>query len=235
MAAKLVYNIAEEEAYHDGQTIFKEGSSGDWIYVVLSGSVEVYKEANGQKQILEILKTGDLLGEAEFFGGSKRIATARAIGKTTVGIIDRGFLEKEYNQLSGQFRSIVQTIALRYKGQIERSYGPNRRTEPRYSRALALSFKDRQSFLRAYTSNISSGGLFIKTDKPLDQGCRFKLKLQLPGISNPLQIISEVVWSRSPKGSRTDTPAGMGVKFCEISTTDRRLLVEYLGAREREV
>jgi len=230
MAAKLVYNIAEEEAYHDGQTIFKEGSSGDWIYVVLAGSVEVYKESNKQKHILHILEPGDLLGVAEFFGGSKRIASARAIGKTTMGIIDRDFLEKEYNQLSGQFRSIVQTITLRYIGQIERSYGLNRREGPRYSRALSLSFKDRQSFLRAYTGNISSGGLFIKTEQPLEEGCQFKLKLQLPGVSDPLQITSEVVWTRKPEGSQADTPAGMGVKFCEISTTDRKLLIEYLGA-----
>ncbi|MDY6881658.1 MAG: TIGR02266 family protein [Desulfatiglans sp.] len=234
MAAKLVYNIAEEETYHDGHMIFREGNSGDWIYVVLSGSVEVFKESNGQKHILEILQTGDLLGVIEFFTGSKRIASARAIGETTMGIIDRDFLEKEYNQLSGQFRSIVQTITLRYKGQIERRYGLTRRNDPRYSRSLSLSFRDRQSFIRAYTGNISGGGLFIKTEQPLDEGCQFRLKLQLPGVSDPLRILSEVVWNRKPKGGQEDMLAGMGVKFCEISAADRRLLLQYLGAGDQE-
>jgi len=38
-----MYHIASEETYKDGQVILEEGSSGDWVYVVLSGSVEISK------------------------------------------------------------------------------------------------------------------------------------------------------------------------------------------------
>ena len=110
MEGNYVYNIAEEETYSDGQTILKEGSSGDWVYVVLSGSVEISKTVQGRKFTIEILQPGEVFGELGFVGGIKRTATAQAIGETTLGLIDREFLEKEYNQLSGQFRSILENI-----------------------------------------------------------------------------------------------------------------------------
>ena len=36
-----MFTIASEETYPDGKMIFQEGSSGDWVYVILSGSVEI--------------------------------------------------------------------------------------------------------------------------------------------------------------------------------------------------
>ena len=89
MKGKVQYNIAEEENYQDGQIIFKEDSSGDWIYVVLSGAVEISKNLQGQKYIISVLQTGEVFGELGFIGVTKRTATARAIGNTTLGIIDR--------------------------------------------------------------------------------------------------------------------------------------------------
>ncbi|MBW2358476.1 MAG: cyclic nucleotide-binding domain-containing protein [Deltaproteobacteria bacterium] len=65
MERKIQYNIANEETYQDGQIIFKEGSPGDWVYVILSGSVEISKDIRGQKDIIEKLQPGDVFGELE--------------------------------------------------------------------------------------------------------------------------------------------------------------------------
>ena len=229
MKGKVTYNIADEESYHDGQIIFKEGSSGDWIYVIISGAVEISKMVQGQKHIVAILKEGEVFGELGFVGVTKRTATARAIGETTVGIIDREFLEKEYNQLSGQFRSIVEVITLRFKEMLDTSCATTKRTTPRIERALSLVFKDREAFFRAYTGNVSAGGLFIKTENPLIAGDQLSVKLQLPGVSDPLQIKCEVAWARTTQESQPGRPPGMGVKFVQISNRDHRILKQYLS------
>lgn len=229
MKGKVTYNIADEESYHDGQIIFKEGSSGDWIYVIISGAVEISKMVQGQKHIVAILKEGEVFGELGFVGVTKRTATARAIGETTVGIIDREFLEKEYNQLSGQFRSIVEVITLRFKEMLDKSCAMTKRTTPRIERALSLVFKDREAFFRAYTGNVSAGGLFIKTENPLIAGDQLSVKLQLPGVSDPLQIKCEVAWARTTQESQPGRPPGMGVKFVQISNRDHRILKQYLS------
>jgi len=223
-----MYNIAIEETYNDGQIIFKEGSSGDWVYIIISGSVEISKTVGNEKYIIEILKEGEVFGELGFIGGIKRTATAKALGVTTLGIIDREFLDNEFNKLSAQFRTILVSVTYRFKKMLERACEYTSRTEARIPKALTLSFKDRDAFIRAYTGNVSAGGLFIKTENPLGPGRQFNLKLQLPGIEKTMQMKCEVVWSRKRESSTPEKPSGMGVKFAEIAEKDYKRIKRYL-------
>ena len=121
METNLYLHIALEEAYHDGEVIFKEGNSGDWLYVVLSGTVEVSKAVDGTRFVLSILKPGEVFGELALIGAVKRTATARAIGRTTVGIIDRSFLDGEFNKLSADFRTVLVVMVERFIKTMDRA------------------------------------------------------------------------------------------------------------------
>ncbi len=121
MKKKGLYNIATEETYRDGQIIFDEDSPDDGLYVILQGSVETSKNVRDRKYIIERLQPGEVFGEMELMGGTRRTVTARAIGETTLGAIDRESLKAEYNQLSKQFRSILETIPLRLKKMLDRA------------------------------------------------------------------------------------------------------------------
>ena len=118
---KGIYSITHEETYANGQVVFKEDSAGDWIYIVLSGSVETSRNVEGRKFIIERLQPGDLLGEMEFVGSMRRTVTARAVGETILGVIDRDAIKQEYGQLSRQFKSILETIPVRLKKIIDRA------------------------------------------------------------------------------------------------------------------
>ena len=107
--------IASYETYQDGQIIFKEGDSGDWIYTIDSGSVELSKMVGETMVVIEVLHEDDVFGEMAFVGNIPRTATARAVGKTTVGILDRSFLDEEYNKLSADFRSILKGLVSRLR------------------------------------------------------------------------------------------------------------------------
>ena len=223
------YPIASEEHYTDGQVIFQEGSGGDWVYVIQRGAVEISKTITGKKYVLSVLETGEVFGELGYLGVIKRTATARAIGETIVGIIDRTFLDKEFNNLSGYFRAILVTAVKRFRNQLERSCEFTTRKDDRVQKRLSLAFKDRQTFVKAYAENISKGGLFIRTERPLKEGEQFLLTLQLADSSEPINATCEVVWARTQSEGET-RPSGMGVKFYKMSQQDTELLNRYLQA-----
>jgi len=110
-----MFQTAIEEKYKNGDIIFEEGSSGDWIYVIESGTVEISKIMHGEKEVLLELGPGEIIGELGFITKMPRTATARAVGDTTVGIIDPISFEQEFNRLSPDFQAVLISLATRLK------------------------------------------------------------------------------------------------------------------------
>lgn len=105
--------VTSHETYESGQVIYEEGSHGDWLCIIESGQVELTKNIMGTPVLIETLKEGEVFGELAFLAGIPRTATAAAKGQTTIGIIDRAFLDEEYNKSSQYFRQIIKSVALR--------------------------------------------------------------------------------------------------------------------------
>ena len=69
----------EEEKFSSGQAIVKQGESGDALYVVRSGAVEVILESDEVgAESLAMLNANECFGEMALFTGQKRSATVRA-------------------------------------------------------------------------------------------------------------------------------------------------------------
>jgi anion transporter len=69
----------EEEKFSAAQTIVRQGESGDALYVVQSGAVDVVLEKDGVNvQSLAMLGPNESFGEMALFTGEKRSATVRA-------------------------------------------------------------------------------------------------------------------------------------------------------------
>ena len=223
-----MFIIASEEKYKDGELIFKEGSSGDWIYIVISGAVEISRTIEGKKMTFALLTSEDVFGELSFFSGLKRTTTAIAIGNTTLGVLNRHTLDHEFNRLSNDFRAIIRTMAKRYEDLIDKFPKSSHEKDNNALKMLSLTFKDSQAFKRAYTSEYSKGGLFIKTKNPLKKGEKFILKLQLPNLKNPIQLQSEVEWTRRHPEDPNNLPPGMRIKFYETDENVNHIIEEYL-------
>src|SRR4029077_6842943 len=104
-----------------------------------------------------------------------------------------------------------------------------RRREARAPIELKVEYKRLNTFFYDYTKNISKGGTFIKTEKPLDVGTIFLFKLMLPSQSAPLALRGGVRWGvkdgaplppQGPEGHE----AGMGIKFVYDSAEQREAL-----------
>jgi CRP/FNR family cyclic AMP-dependent transcriptional regulator len=233
--ARTMFTFASEETYENGEIIIKEGTPGNWIYYIISGAVEISKNIGGRKFILGKLEAGEIFGEIGFIGGMKRTATAVAIGPTTVGIIDRETLDEEFNKIPSDFRAILVAMARRFEKMALRVAEFSERKDVRVQKTLSLTYKDNQSFVKAYVGNVSSSGLFIKTPNPLKEGERFHLRLQLPDAPEALNVSCEVVWARNQAKATEKSPAGMGVKFIEMSRKDKETLDRYVSKATRSL
>ncbi len=75
-----------------------------------------------------------------------------------------------------------------------------------------------------YAGNLSETGVFINTLNPRPPGTRVRVVLHMPGISKRrFSSIAEVRWTRGYEGS-SGMPAGMGLRFLELSTGVRSML-----------
>ena len=86
----------------------------------------------------------------------------------------------------------------------------NLRSSSRAPLRLRVDYERMNSFFADYTKNISRGGTFIKTPRPLPVGTRCQFSFTLPALSDPLVLEGEVTWLLGPGDSGEP---GMGVKF----------------------
>ena len=105
-----------------------------------------------------------------------------------------------------------------------------RRTGPRTPIELKVEYKRLNSFFADYTKNISRGGTFIRTDRPLEIGTDFLFKLVIPSLAEPLVLTGKVQWVITPAQAGRDQESGMGIGFVFESEADRERI---LGVVER--
>ena len=78
------------KVYGDGEVIIRQGCSGESMYVVQGGTVEVVQQSDqGEEQHLAFLDAGDFFGEMSVFEKEVRSATVRAHGEARVLKIDK--------------------------------------------------------------------------------------------------------------------------------------------------
>ncbi|MRG96752.1 TIGR02266 family protein [Polyangium spumosum] len=110
-----------------------------------------------------------------------------------------------------------------------------RSTGGRAAIELNVEYKRLNTFFADYTRNISKGGTFIRTDRPLDVNTEFVFALSIKNLAEPLRLRGRVKWIVRPVDATPDSPAGMGIEFQYNDDKERReteAIVERLMANE---
>lgn len=104
--------ISHEEEYNKGETILKEGSSGNWVYVILEGAVKVKKMTGKGLVTVDTLKEGDIFGEMVLWqlGKVSRTASIVAENKVKIALLDTELLIKEYETISPRLKSLFESL-----------------------------------------------------------------------------------------------------------------------------
>jgi type IV pilus assembly protein PilZ len=111
-----------------------------------------------------------------------------------------------------------------------------RRVDARSPIELKVEYKRLNTFFADYTKNISRGGTFIKTGRPLPIGTEFLFKLFVPGRDQPLTIHGEV---QRIVDQSEESEAGMAIKFvyregdpqAEIARIVESMMTESFGPK----
>ena len=73
-----------------GQALIREGDVGDWMLLILSGTVDVTKQSeHGQPSRLAVIKQGAAVGEMSMLDAAPRYASCIAIEDVEAGVLTR--------------------------------------------------------------------------------------------------------------------------------------------------
>lgn len=108
--------VVDEEDYYEGDEIVLEGSYGNWMWVILEGVVEIFKNSpSGPRTVLQ-LSDGAFIGNiSSLLEDQKRNATVRAASRVQLGMLDAQLLASEYASMSQEMRSMILSLDNRLK------------------------------------------------------------------------------------------------------------------------
>ena len=101
--------------YHDGEVIIKQGDSGNCMYVIQAGEVEVIRDNNGKEVRLAVRGEGDFIGEMALFSREVRGATIRALGDARILTVDRKNLLMSIQKDPSLAFRIIETLSKRVR------------------------------------------------------------------------------------------------------------------------
>jgi CRP-like cAMP-binding protein len=76
-----------------GNIIFSEGDTGDAMYVVVRGLMQVYRDTSGGRVVLGKIEAGEFFGEMALIGKTARTATVAALRDSTLAVYKPDELE----------------------------------------------------------------------------------------------------------------------------------------------
>jgi uncharacterized protein (TIGR02266 family) len=89
--------------------------------------------------------------------------------------------------------------------------------------------------IREFTLNLSEGGVFLPTEKCRPPGTRGSLRFRISQFEEAFTLRAEVVHVIEP-GNDTGRPAGMGIRFLDVTPDDQRRLHRLVeGVRDGSV
>lgn len=105
---------ATQAHYEPGETVFEEGDTGDSLFMILSGRVEVHKIFAGEAQLVGMLGPGEYFGEMALLGRRPRSATTRAASSLDLLVLpasDFSALAESLTEFRSEFEEIAKARA----------------------------------------------------------------------------------------------------------------------------
>lgn len=104
----------------------------------------------------------------------------------------------------------------------------NRGSGERIPIQLLVDYNHNGNYLFDFCKDLGTGGLFINTEEPQEQGSDIELTFTIPDSKETITANGTVMWVQHPVESRKDLAAGMGVQFKSFSEEQRKTLADFV-------
>jgi uncharacterized protein (TIGR02266 family) len=108
----------------------------------------------------------------------------------------------------------------------------DRRLEPRYAVAVAVTLESEHNFYTGLTSDLSGGGLFVATHLIRPVGERIELRFTLPTLRDPIDAVTAVRWVRATEVPGGGGEVGMGLQFLQLAPAAKEAIKAFLKRRD---
>jgi hypothetical protein len=102
------------KAYGPGDIIIREGDAGEAAYIIVSGNVRAFREADGREETLTTMGPGDVFGEMALLLDEPRAASVQAVEPVTLLVLDRATLSEGLG-VEGWTGALVRALAQRFR------------------------------------------------------------------------------------------------------------------------
>lgn len=113
--------LAKWQEAEAGETILSEGDIGISFYIVVSGSVNIYRKDN----LLKTLERGDFFGEFAYLSGEEPVRSAHAVAATACSLLAVDPLDIEFSHVQLRLR-VVEALL---RGQVRRALLADQRVD----------------------------------------------------------------------------------------------------------
>lgn len=106
--------------------------------------------------------------------------------------------------------------------------GMDQRNHPRHDASIEVDYATYSPYHVRRITNISRGGLFIRTQDILPVGTEIEISFRLPNHTKPIQSRVRVMWTYRQPASVAMNSSGMGVQFLQIQDDDKAAIQAFI-------
>lgn len=161
--------------YKNGEVIYAEEEPGEYIYIIDSGLVKLYKTGkDGNEYILRLLKAGQFFGEMVLFKKEKLSSSAESVGDCNICMIGKKDLENLIRSNLELSYKLLSSISIRLN-----------KTE---NKLISFALEDaREKTMRLLLDLAQESGI------KREDGVLVKLPLNRQGLANLMGISQETL------------------------------------------
>jgi uncharacterized protein (TIGR02266 family) len=110
----------------------------------------------------------------------------------------------------------------------------NKRKALRLQHELPVAYRSVGSFISDWATNISQGGIFINSRKPLPVGTVVKIIVQLPNAAFPFDLVGRVT-RVTAYDNHSNLGPGMGIEFTDVDPVKREKIQAFVDQLRDEL